>query len=129
MNLRGKFTTDENGRFRLRTVKPAGYPIPTHGVVGKLIQAQKRHPYRPAHLHFLIYKPGYKTLVTQVFSDDDEHLDSDVVFGVTNHLVGDYRRHESEPAPDPDVTGPWYSLDYTFVVEPGEAKLPKPPIA
>ena len=129
MNLRGKFTTDENGRFRLRTVKPAGYPIPTHGVVGKLIQAQKRHPYRPAHLHFLIYKPGYRTLITQVFSDDDEHLDSDVVFGVTNHLVGDYRRHESEPAPDPDVTGPWYSLDYTFVVEPGEAKLPKPPIA
>jgi catechol 1,2-dioxygenase len=127
MNLRGKFITDADGRFAFRSVKPAGYPVPTHGPVGEMLAAQERHPYRPAHLHVLAYKPGFKTLITQVFVDDDEHLESDVVFGVTRHLVGNYERHDG-PAPAPDVTGPWYSLDYTFVMEPGEAKLPKPPI-
>ena len=92
MNLRGKFTTDADGRLWFRSVKPAGYPVPTDGPVGDLLRAQRRHPYRPAHLHFLGYKPGFKTLITQVFVDDDEHLESDVVFGVTRHLIGDFRR-------------------------------------
>jgi protocatechuate 3,4-dioxygenase beta subunit len=127
MNLRGKFTTDSEGRFWFRSVKPAGYPVPTHGPVGGLLRAQGRHPYRPAHLHFLAFKSAYKTLITQVFVDDDERLESDVVFGVTRHLVGDFRRGEGTP-PSPDVKGPWYRLDYEFVMEPGEAKLPKPPI-
>ena len=128
MNLRGKFTTDAQGRFWFRSVKPAGYPVPTDGPVGDLLRAQQRHPYRPAHLHFLGFKPGYKTLITQVFVDDDTHLSSDVVFGVTRHLVGDYRRVADGTPPAADVDGPWYALDYTFVMEPGEAKLPKPPI-
>ena len=127
MNLRGKFTTDSEGRFWFRSVKPAGYPVPTHGPVGDLLRAQGRHPYRPAHLHFLAFKSAYKTLISQVFVDDDEHLESDVVFGVTRHLIGDFRRGEGTP-PSPDVEGPWYRLDYEFVMEPGEAKLPKPPI-
>jgi len=127
MNLRGKFTTDSEGRFWFRSVKPAGYPVPTHGPVGDLLRAQGRHPYRPAHLHFLAFKSAYKTLITQVFVDDDERLESDVVFGVTRRLVGDFRRGEGTP-PSPDVKGPWYRLDYEFVMEPGEAKLPKPPI-
>ena len=127
MNLRGKFTTDSEGRFWFRSAKPAGYPVPTHGPVGDLLRAQGRHPYRPAHLHFLAFKSAYKTLITQVFVDDDEHLESDVVFGVTRHLIGDFRRGEGTP-PSPDVKGPWYRLDYEFVMEPGEAKLPKPPI-
>ena len=127
MNLRGKFTTDADGRFSFRSVKPAGYPVPTDGPVGDLLRAKGRHPYRPAHLHVLAYKPGYKTLITQVFVDDDQHLETDVVFGVTQHLIGGYQRHD-EGAPQADVTPPWYSLDYTFVMEPGEAKLPKPPI-
>lgn len=127
MNLRGKFFTDADGRFSFRSVKPAGYPIPLDGPVGDMIRAQHRRHYRPAHLHFLAFKEGFKTLVTQVFVDDDEDLERDVVFGVTRALVGDYVKHEG-PAPAPDVTGPWYSLDYTFVMEPGEAKLPRPPI-
>jgi catechol 1,2-dioxygenase len=127
MNLRGKFTTDSEGRFWFRSVKPAGYPVPTHGPVGDLLRAQGRHPYRPAHLHFLAFKSAYKTLITQVFVDDDEHLESDVAFGVTRHLIGDCRRGGGTP-PSPDVKGPWYRLDYEFVMEPGEAKLPKPPI-
>ncbi|WP_441473790.1 dioxygenase family protein [Bosea sp. RAF48] len=127
MNLRGKFTTDADGCIAFRSVKPAGYPVPTDGPVGELLRAQQRHPFRPAHLHFLGFKPGYKTLITQVFVDDDEHLETDVVFGVTRHLIGDFRPGTG-PAPAADVDGPWYLFDYTFVMEPGEAKLPVPPI-
>ena len=129
MNLRGKFTSDAEGRFWFRSVKPAGYPVPTNGPVGDLLRAQRRHPYRPAHLHFLAYKVGYKTLVTQVFVDDDQYLETDVVFGVTRHLIGAYERHDAGEPPAADVAPPWYTLDYTFVMEPGEAKLPKPPIS
>jgi protocatechuate 3,4-dioxygenase beta subunit len=128
MNLRGKFATDASGRFSFRSVKPAGYPVPTDGPVGDMLRAQNRHPYRPAHLHFLGFKAGYKTLVTQVFVDDDEHLESDVVFGVTRTLVGDYRRHDEGTPPAPGVRAPWYTLNYRFVMENGEAILPKPPI-
>jgi catechol 1,2-dioxygenase len=127
MNLRGKFATDAEGRFWFRSVKPAGYPVPTQGPVGDLLAAQRRHPYRPAHLHVLAFKPGYKTLITQVFVREDEHLESDVVFGVTRHLIGDFRRGSGAP-PAPEMTGPWYRLDYVFVMEPGEATLPAAPI-
>lgn len=127
MNLRGKFITDSDGRISFRSVKPAGYPVPVDGPVGDMIKAQNRPHHRPAHIHFLAFRQGFKTLVTQVFVDDDEYLENDVVFGVTRALVGDYRRHE-EAAPAPDVRGPWYSLDYTFVMERGDAKLPRPPI-
>jgi catechol 1,2-dioxygenase len=128
MNLRGKFKTDENGHISFRTVRPAGYPIPVDGPVGDLIRIQGRHNLRPAHLHFLIYKPGYKTHISQVYVNDDKNLETDVQFGVTQALVGNYVRHEDEPAPAADVSGPWYSLDFTFTIEPGVAKLPRPPI-
>jgi hydroxyquinol 1,2-dioxygenase len=127
MNLRGKFTTDANGVIRFRSVKPSGYPIPVNGPVGDLLRAQGRHNLRPAHLHFLIYKSGFKTQFSQVYSSDDPNLETDVQFGVTQALVGRYVRHENEP-PAPDVTGPWYSLEHAFVIEAGEAKLPRPPI-
>lgn len=128
MNLRGKFTTDEEGRFWFRTVKMVGYPIPVNGVVGRLLKAQGRHPYRPAHLHALIFKHGYKTLISQVFDPSDPHIESDVQFGVTAALTGDFVRHEEPHPTDKDVQGPWFSLDYTYVMEPGEAVLPRPPI-
>jgi catechol 1,2-dioxygenase len=128
MNLRGKLVTDRDGGFSFRSVKPAGYPIPTDGVVGRLLHAQDRHPYRPAHLHFLVFKEGYKTLISQVYAGDDPNLDTDAQFGVTRALVGDFVRHD-EPCPaDASVEPPWYTLAYTFTMEPGEARLPRPPI-
>lgn len=128
MNLRGKFTTDADGRIWFRSVKPAGYPIPTDGVVGRLLKAQNRHPFRPAHVHALVFKDGYKTLTSQIYADDDPNLETDVQFGVTRALVGKFDRHDEPHPSEPDVEVPWYSLDYTFVMESGEARLPKPPI-
>jgi len=128
-NLRGKFATDADGRFWFRTVKMVGYPIPTHTVVGRLLKAQDRHPYRPAHLHALIFKPGFKVLISQVYDPHDPNIDSDVQFGVTKALIGDFVRHdEPHPAAEPDVQAPWYALDYVYVMESGEAVLPRPPI-
>ena len=128
MNLRGKFTTDANGHISFRSVKPAGYPIPLSGPVGDLLRAQGRHNMRPAHIHFMIYKPGFKTQFSQVYSSDDPYLETDVQFGVTRALVGQYVLHDGEKPPADDVSGPWYTLDHHFVIEAGEARLPKPPI-
>jgi catechol 1,2-dioxygenase len=127
MNLRGRFVTDETGRFHFRSVKPAGYPIPIDGVVGDLVRATRRHHYRPAHLHFMIYKPGFKTMISQIYVPDDEHIDSDVQFGVTRALLGDYVRHD-EPSAELGFAAPWYSLEQSFVLERGEARRPVAPI-
>ena len=128
MNLRGKFFTDADGHIGFRSVKPAGYPIPIDGPTGDLLRAQGRHNMRPAHLHFLASKDGFKTLISQLYVQDDKFLETDVQFGVTRHLIGNYVRHESEPAPAPEVKGPWYSLEHSFVMEGGRTKLPRPPI-
>jgi hydroxyquinol 1,2-dioxygenase len=128
MNLRGKFITDAEGRFSFQSIKPAGYPIPINGPVGRLLRAQGRHNMRPAHVHFLITKPGYKTHISQVYVNDDPNLETDVQFGVTRALVGNYVRHENEPAPAAGIEGPWYSLEQTFVIEAGDCALPRAPI-
>lgn len=128
MNLRGKLVTDEDGRLAFRTVKMAGYPIPTHTVVGRLLKVQDRHPFRPAHLHVLIFAEGFKTMISQVYAPDDPHLDTDVQFGVTRALIGDFQRHDERHPADEAIDAPWWTLDITFTLEPGEAKLPRPPI-
>lgn len=115
--------------FAFRGIKPSGYPIPMGGPVGELLTALQRHLFRPAHVHALIHKPGYKTIASQLYSHDDPILETDAQFGVVRSLVGTYVRHEHEPVPDPVVTEPWYSLEFTFVVEPGEAWLPTPPVS
>jgi hydroxyquinol 1,2-dioxygenase len=129
MNLRGKFITDAQGRISFRSVKPAGYPIPIDGPVGDLLRAQGRHNMRPAHLHFLAYKEGFKTLISQIYPPDDPYIDSDVQFGVTRHLLGNFVRHDEGKAPAADVKAPWYTLDHNFVMETGKARLPRAPIS
>jgi hydroxyquinol 1,2-dioxygenase len=128
MNLRGQFTTDAEGHIGFRSVKPAGYPIPVDGPVGELLRAQGRHNMRPAHLHFLVYKPGFKTLISQLYDPEDKNLETDAQFGVTRHLIGNYVRHDEPHPGTSDVKAPWYSLEHTFVMENGEARLPRPPI-
>jgi len=128
MNLRGRFLTDAAGRVAFRSIKPAGYPVPVTGPVGALLRAQGRHNMRPAHLHFLITKPGFKAQFSQVYSADDPYLETDVQFGVTQSLVATYQRHEGGTAPARDVTGPWFTLTQRFVLLPGAPDLPPPPI-
>jgi catechol 1,2-dioxygenase len=101
MNLRGRFVTDAEGRFDFTTVKPAGYPVPVNGPVGDLLRLQGRHNLRPAHIHFLIAKAGFKTQFAQVYSDDDPNLDTDVQFAVTRPLVASacgWNHRSSSPA-------------------------------
>jgi hydroxyquinol 1,2-dioxygenase len=117
MNLRGKFTADADGHVWFSTVKPSGYPVPVSGPVGALLRAQGRHNMRPAHIHFLIRKPGFKAQFSQLYSRDDPHLESDVQFGVTRALVGEYVE-----------TGDGYLLEHVFTLEPGDDSTPPPPI-
>ncbi|RTL66393.1 MAG: 6-chlorohydroxyquinol-1,2-dioxygenase [Pseudonocardiaceae bacterium] len=89
-NGRGLFTADAEGRFRFRTVTPSHYPIPTDGPVGELLLATGRHPYRPAHIHFLVDAAGYDRLVTHVFVADSAYIDADAVFAVKQSLVREF---------------------------------------
>jgi protocatechuate 3,4-dioxygenase beta subunit len=117
MNLRGSFVTDAGGAFGFVSVKPSGYPVPTEGPTGALLRAQKRHNWRPAHIHFLVHKPGYKTIASQVYDPSDPHLETDSQFGVTQALIGNFRKEREQ-----------FVLEFTFVLEPGESWLPQPPI-
>ena len=89
-NLRGLFTTDEQGRFRFRTIVPRHYPIPDDGPVGRLLAATGRHPFRPAHVHFLVTAPGFRPLTTHLFVEGSPYIDSDAVFGVKESLVREF---------------------------------------
>ena len=128
MNLRGQFTTDANGFFGFWSIKPIGYPIPTDGVVGPLLKAQNRHAMRPAHIHALVVKPGFETLISQVYAHDDPNLATDVQFGVTPTLTARFVPHQQPPADRPELRGPWHRLDFVFKMTPGESRLPHAPI-
>ncbi|MGW4528097.1 maleylacetate reductase and hydroxyquinol 1,2-dioxygenase domain-containing protein [Amycolatopsis sp. NPDC004378] len=88
--LRARFRTDADGRLRFRTIVPSAYPIPADGPVGEMLNAVGRHPYRAPHVHFMIAKPGYRTLITQLFVAGGDYLDSDTVFGVKDGLIVDF---------------------------------------
>jgi len=128
MNLRGKLTSDSDGRFWFRSVKPAGYPIPTEGVVGRLLAAQQRHPFRPAHVHVLAYKPGFRTLIAQLYLPDDPKLETDTQFGVRRDLIGHLEQHGERHPEDDRIQPPWFTLEHTFLMERGTSRLPSPPI-
>lgn len=119
---RAVFRADARGRLWFRGVMPVAYPIPTDGPVGAMLQATGRHPWRPAHVHFMVQAPGYARLVTHVFRDGDRYLDSDAVFGVRSSLIGAFRSHPAGTAPDGSVqAGPFHTLDFDFVLEPAGA--------
>lgn len=91
-HLCGKLRSDAAGAYAFTTLQPVSYPIPTDGPAGQFLQATGRHPYRPAHIHFIVSAPGYRPLVTQLFTAGDKYLESDAVFGVKPELVVDYVR-------------------------------------
>jgi hydroxyquinol 1,2-dioxygenase len=117
--LRGKYTTREDGGYCVRTVAPLGYTIPMDGPVGELMSRTDISHFRPAHVHFLINVPGYAPLITHLFQEGADYLDSDVVFGVKEELVVKYE--ERQPGETPDggtIDRPWFEARYDFVLQP-----------
>ena len=117
--MRACVRADATGRFRFWTIVPSFYPIPDDRPVGDMLRAQGRHPFRPAHVHFMIASPGYETLVTHVFIDGDKYLDSDVVFGVKDSLIRKLaRRAAGVEAAGKRVDHPFAVMTYDFVLAP-----------
>ncbi len=96
MDMRGRFRTDADGNYHFRTVRPLGYSIPMDGPVGRLVREQRRHGFRPSHIHFLIGAPGCRELVTALYFGDDANIASDTVFGVSRSLVVNARADDAD---------------------------------
>ncbi|ARB30213.1 intradiol ring-cleavage dioxygenase [Pseudomonas tolaasii] len=118
-NLRGRYRTDANGDFAMRTILPVCYPIPTDGPVGRMLDAANRHSWRPGHVHFILELPGYRKLVTHLFTQDDPYLDSDAVFGVKESLQVAYEDCSTHDAVSERVGMPlpFKRAYYEFVLE------------
>jgi catechol 1,2-dioxygenase len=119
-NLRGRFCADDKGRFEVRTVVPASYPIPTAGYTGNLLKALGRQPFRPAHLHLKLSHEGFELLTTQLYFKGDPLLDSDVASAVKASLIATLTKHDS--AADLEERGldrPYFTLVYDFTLRPG----------
>lgn len=112
-NNRGAFITGPDGRYWFEGIKPVAYPIPDDGPVGQLLGHLGRHPYRPAHMHFMIRRAGFDTIITHTFVAGDRYLASDAVFGVKQSLIATF-----DPVPDSPVK--WRS-HYDFVMNPSNA--------
>lgn len=114
--------TNAEGRYGFTTVKPVSYEVPTDGPVGEILGASGRHAWRPSHLHFIAKAPGYRTLVSEVFADDDPYLDEDAVFGVRSDLIMTYVEQPAGTFPDTgydlsgQVTGRWLKVDFDLVL-------------
>ncbi|WP_298432198.1 intradiol ring-cleavage dioxygenase [uncultured Jannaschia sp.] len=118
-NLRGVFRTGADGRYHFWGARPRFYPIPDDGPVGKLLAQLGRHPYRPAHLHYILEAPGFETLITHIFDPDDTYINSDAVFGVKQSLLAKF-----ELIDDPvriaaeGAAGPFHEVIHDFVLAP-----------
>jgi len=123
-SFHAKFTTDADGGYRFTTVKPVPYTVPTDGPVGTLLGATGRHPWRPSHLHYIVDAAGFRSLVTELFPDDDPYLDQDTVFGVRDDLVIHYQPMAAGTFPDSgfalsgQVDGDWQRVDFDVVLVP-----------
>ena len=118
--LRAKYSTREDGSYCIRTVAPLGYAIPMDGPVGELVGATAISYFRPAHVHVLIDVPGYQPLITHLFQEGAEYLDSDVVFGTKEELVVAFEGQDAGPTPDGGaIDRPWLSAAYDFVLQRG----------
>lgn len=118
------FTTGADGHYSFTTVRPVSYTVPTDGPVGELLNATGRHPWRPSHLHYIVKAPGFRSLVTEVFPDDDPYLDQDTVFGVRDDLVMTYVSQEASSFPNEGfelsgkVTESYSRVDFDLVLSP-----------
>jgi hydroxyquinol 1,2-dioxygenase len=119
MRLRGRFFTDDQGRYSFWSIKPFYYPVPDDGPVGDMLRTMGRHPNRPGHIHMMVYAPGYQRLTTHLFASDSPYLDSDAVFGVRDSLIVDYAKHAAGKAPDGRMLDrTFYTTSYDFKLAP-----------
>ena len=116
----GKFRTDAEGRYLVRTVRPVNYPIPSDGPVGRMLRATGRHPWRPAHIHFVVSADGYEPVTTHIFDRTDEYLGSDAVFAVKDSLICDFERHDSSTgeAARLGIDPPFLTAEFDFHLKP-----------
>jgi catechol 1,2-dioxygenase len=112
LHMRGRFRSDAEGRYSIRTVLPVNYPIPSDGPVGRMLRATGRHPWRPAHIHFVVSADGYEPVTTHIFDRRDEYLGSDAVFAVKDSLICDFVLH------DPPGGKPHYTAEFDFRLKP-----------
>jgi hydroxyquinol 1,2-dioxygenase len=118
-NLRGVFRTNEKGEYWFKGVKPKYYPIPDDGPVGKMLGALGRHPYRPAHLHYIIEAAGHETLVTHIFDPDDPYIHSDAVFGVKESLMAKFDLvTDAGRMATAGFTRPYFEVNHDFALAP-----------
>jgi len=118
-SLRARFIADSEGRFGFKSIVPASYPIPHDGPVGEFLEATKRHPMRPAHVHFKIGAPGYETLVTHLFMPGDPWIESDAVFGVKESLIGTVNDQSFGRYPDgAPAPAAWRHMTHAFGLKP-----------
>ena len=120
-SFHGIQTTGPDGRYGFTSVKPVEYTVPTDGPVGDILNATGRHPWRPSHLHFIVKADGFRSLVTEVFPDDDPYLDQDTVFGVRDDLVMAYQKMPAGSFPDGfalsgSVDGPYLRVDFDLTL-------------
>jgi hydroxyquinol 1,2-dioxygenase len=120
LHMRGKFRTDADGRYLVRTVLPVHYPIPSDGPVGAMLNATGRHPWRPAHIHFVVSAEGYEPVTTHIFDRRDEYLESDAVFAVKDSLICDFSRHDTADgeASRLGIAPPYYAAHFDFRLKP-----------
>lgn len=119
-NLRGVFRTGDDGSYWFKAVRPQHYSIPADGPVGDLLDRLGRHPYRPAHLHYIISKDGYDEVTTHIFDPDDIYIDNDAVFGVKESLIAEFVKVD-DPARVAGMgfEGPHYwDVEFDFVLAP-----------
>ncbi|MBV9023213.1 MAG: catechol 1,2-dioxygenase [Streptomycetaceae bacterium] len=107
-NLRGRIVADDEGRFRIRTVQPAPYQIPTDGSCGRLIAAAGWHAWRPAHLHLKVFAPGHQLITAQLYFQGGEHIEDDIASAVKPELI---------LAPTPVADGTGNEVTYDFVLD------------
>lgn len=122
-DCRGIVKTDADGKYVIKCIKPTPYPIPHDGPVGQLLKIIKRHPYRPAHIHFIIEKPGYDKLITALYHRGDPFETSDAVFGVKTPLLFDLVPLGDKLAKKYDMKSDDWFLEKNFtIVTESEAK-------
>ncbi len=117
-NLRCKMRTNKDGYYEFTTIKPVSYKVPTDGPVGRMLDLQGRHAWRPSHLHYKVSAEGHRNLITEVFCEEDEYIEEDAVFGVRESLAVSYKQMSSEEEAEKyGIPSPFYKVEFDFDLE------------